>query len=106
MRVLLTGHGGYIGAVAAPMIIEAGHEVVGLDSLLFAGCGFGDDTPPAAMREIRKDLRDLEASDLEGFEAVLHFAGLSNDPLGDLDQALTHDKIGRASCRERVCYAV
>lgn len=89
MRVLLTGHRGYIGAVAAPMLQAVGHEVVGLDSDLFAGCDFG--APPVAIPELRKDLRALTLSDLAGFEAVLHFAALSNDPLGNLDPQLTYD---------------
>ncbi len=88
MRVLVTGHRGYIGAVLTPMLAAAGHEVVGLDSDLFAGCDFGSPPREAAV-ELRKDLRDLEPSDLEGVAAVLHLAGLSNDPLGDLDPALT-----------------
>ena len=89
MKIMLTGHKGYIGAVAGPVLQSAGHEVVGLDSDLFAGCEFG---PPApAIPEIRKDLRDLTRGDLLGFDAVLHFAALSNDPLGDLDPGLTYD---------------
>jgi len=83
MRVLLTGHKGYIGAVAAPMLVSAGHEVIGLDSDLFAGCDFGEVHPD--IPEVQKDIRDLERADLEGFEAVVHLAALSNDPLGNLD---------------------
>jgi len=89
MRILLTGHKGYIGAVAAPMLLAAGHEVVGLDADMFAGCDFG----PSAKEipGIRKDLRDLAKSDLVGFDAVVHLAALSNDPLGNLDPTLTYD---------------
>jgi nucleoside-diphosphate-sugar epimerase len=97
MKILLTGHKGYIGAVAAPVLRSAGHEVVGLDSDLFAGCDFGqtaEQTP-----EIRRDIRDLTRKDLEGFDAVLHLAALSNDPLGDLDANLTYDINHRASVR-------
>jgi nucleoside-diphosphate-sugar epimerase len=97
MRVLLTGHKGYIGAVAGPMLRAAGHEVVGLDSDLFAGCDFG--SLPADIPEIRKDLRDVSQTDLEGLDAVLHFAALSNDPLGDLDPQLTYDINHQASVR-------
>lgn len=97
MRVLLTGHKGYIGAVAGPMLLAAGHEVVGLDSDLFAGCDFGE--APQAIPEVRKDLRDLTKADLEGFEGVLHFAALSNDPLGDIDPNLTYDVNHLASVR-------
>jgi nucleoside-diphosphate-sugar epimerase len=89
MKVLLTGHKGYIGSVAAPMLRSAGHEVVGLDTDLYSQCDFGP--APEPMREIHKDLRDLQLSDLAGFEAVVHLAALSNDPLGNLDPQLTYD---------------
>jgi nucleoside-diphosphate-sugar epimerase len=89
MKVLLTGHKGYIGAVAGPILRSAGHEVRGLDTDLFAGCDFGDASP--AIPEVRKDLRDLTRADLEGFDAVVHLAALSNDPLGNLDSQLTYD---------------
>ena len=78
MRLLLTGHRGYIGAVAGPILRSAGHDVVGLDTDLFAGCDFGEAV--AEIPEIRKDIRDLTKSDLEGFDAVVHLAALSNDP--------------------------
>jgi len=97
MKILLTGHKGYIGSVAAPMLQSAGHEVVGLDTDLFAGCDFGAELQE--IPEIRKDLRDLGRKDLEGFDAVVHFAALSNDPLGDLDSKLTYDINHRASVR-------
>ena len=97
MKILLTGHKGYIGAVAVPMLRSAGHEVVGFDTDLFEGCEFGDglDNIP----EIRKDIRDLTASDLQGFDAVIHLAALSNDPLGNLDSNLTYDVNHKASVR-------
>lgn len=97
MRVLLTGHKGYIGTILAPMLVAEGHDVVGLDSDLYERSSFGDgiiDIP-----EIRKDVRDVEASDIDGFEAVLHLAGLSNDPLGDLNPNLTFDINHLASVR-------
>jgi nucleoside-diphosphate-sugar epimerase len=97
MRILLTGHEGYIGAVMAPQLQAAGHDVVGLDSGLFAQCTFGRE--PQAIPALRKDLRDVTAADLQGFEAVLHLAGLSNDPLGDLNPALTYQINHRASVR-------
>lgn len=97
MRVLLTGHKGYIGAVAAGLVKAAGHEVVGLDSDLFAGCDFGKPTPE--IHEIKKDLRDLNKADLAGFDAVLHLAALSNDPLGNLNSDLTFDINHRGSVR-------
>lgn len=89
MRILLTGHAGYIGAVMLPMLVEAGHEVVGYDSGLFTACTF--DRPPMATKEITKDLRDLAVSDLEGFDVIMHLGGLSNDPLGNLNPNLTYD---------------
>jgi nucleoside-diphosphate-sugar epimerase len=89
MRILLTGHKGYIGAVAGPMLRAAGYEVVGLDTDLFAGCGFGKELEE--IPEIGKDLRDLTKTDLKGFDAVVHLAALSNDPVGDLNPQLTYD---------------
>lgn len=97
MRVLVTGHKGYIGTVLTPMLLERGYEVLGLDSDLFEDCTFGD--PPVNVPEIRKDIRDVEASDLEGVDAIMHLAGLSNDPLGDLDPQLTYEINYLASVR-------
>jgi nucleoside-diphosphate-sugar epimerase len=97
MRVLLTGHKGYIGAVAGPMLSAAGHDVVGLDTDLYAACDFGHAPPP--LPEIRKDLRDIERSDLDGFDAVVHLAALSNDPVGNLNPQLTYDINHLASVR-------
>jgi len=88
MRVLVTGHDGYIGSVLVPLARAAGHEVIGLDSGLFDACLLGEPAP-GPDRELRKDLRDLRPADLEGIEGVVHLAALSNDPLGDLDPALT-----------------
>ncbi len=89
MKVLLTGHKGYIGAVAVPVLRSAGHDVVGLDTDLYANCDFGDAT--SDIPEIRKDLRDLNRADLDGFDAVVHLAALSNDPVGNLNPQLTYD---------------
>jgi len=97
MRILLTGHKGYIGAVAGPILASAGHEVIGLDTDLFAACEFGDS--PSEILEVGKDIRDLTKADLEGFDAVVHLAALSNDPLGDLDPKLTYDINHIASVR-------
>ncbi len=97
MRILLTGNKGYIGAVMAPMLAAAGHEIVGFDSDLFEQCTFG--TEMASFPTIRKDLRDVELSDVEGFDAVIHLAGLSNDPLGNIDPNLTYDINHHASVR-------
>ena len=97
MRVLLTGHKGYIGAVAGPVLVSSGYDVVGLDCDLFAGCDFGKIGP--AIPELHKDLRDLNRADLDGFDAVVHFAALSNDPLGNLDPRLTYDINHHATVR-------
>lgn len=97
MRILLTGHRGYIGALAGPVLVSGGHSVVGLDVDLFAGCDFGDMI--SGIAEMRKDLRDLGEVDLEGFEAVVHLAALSNDPLGSLDANLTYEVNYRGSVR-------
>jgi len=98
MRVLVTGHDGYIGQVLIPLLQSAGHEAVGLDSFFFAGCDFPGQ-PPAELPVIGKDVRDVTAQDLTGFDAVMHLAGLSNDPLGDLDAELTYDINLRGSVR-------
>jgi len=97
MRILLTGHKGYIGAVAGSVLRSAGHEVVGLDMDLFAGCEFGE--AAADIPEICMDIRDLKKDHLDGFDAVVHLAALSNDPLGDLDPELTYHINHRASVR-------
>ncbi|MGH9465433.1 MAG: NAD-dependent epimerase/dehydratase family protein [Thermoanaerobaculia bacterium] len=97
MRVLVTGHNGYIGAVMVPMLLAEGFEVVGLDSNLFGECRFGEDL--AAVPAIDKDLRDVARDDLRGFDAVVHLGGLSNDPLGNLDAELTYAINHRGSMR-------
>ena len=97
MRVLVTGHDGYIGHVLVPMLQSRGHQVTGLDSGLFDGCGFGPSELRVAV--IAKDVRQVDRHDLDGFDAVLHLAGLSNDPLGDLDRQLTYDINHLASVR-------
>ena len=87
MKVLVTGHDGYIGTVLTPLLAAAGHEPVGLDTSLFAAYAFAE-PPEVAAREA--DIRDVTAEDLDGFDAVIHLAALSNDPLGDLHPDVTH----------------
>ncbi|WP_199431053.1 NAD-dependent epimerase/dehydratase family protein [Qaidamihabitans albus] len=97
MRVLLTGHKGYLGTVLAPVLTAAGHEVTGLDSGLFADCVLGPapDDPPG--HEV--DLRDVTEEHVAGFDAVIHLAALSNDPLGALAPELTYDINHHAAVR-------
>jgi nucleoside-diphosphate-sugar epimerase len=88
MRVLVTGHDGYIGSVLVPLFQAAGHEVVGLDSFLYEGCGFDGGIAP--IETLRFDIRDAREDDLRGFEAVVHLAAISNDPLGDYRPETTY----------------
>ncbi len=97
MRVLLTGHKGYIGTVMLPMLEAAGHEVVGVDSDLYRFSTFG--AYREQSREIIRDVRDIERADLEGIDAVVHLAALSNDVLGDLNPEITYEINHRASVR-------
>ena len=96
VKVLVTGHLGYIGAVLTPLLLASGHEVVGLDTDLYRECTFGDPGRIARIPAIDCDLRDVEREDLVGFDAVVHLAALSNDPLGSLDPGLT-EAINRAA---------
>jgi len=95
MRVLVTGHNGYIGCALVPILTKAGHEVVGLDNCIFEECTLGPEPDP--VKTIRKDIRDVSHADLEGIDAVVHLAGISNDPLGDLNPECTYDINHRAS---------
>ncbi len=99
MRVLVTGHLGYIGTVLTPMLVNAGHKVTGLDSDLYSRCTYTAGGEICEVATIRKDVRDVEAADLAGFDAVLHLAALSNDPLGNLKPGLTDEINHRASVR-------
>ena len=96
-RILVTGHLGYIGTILVPMLLEAGYDVHGLDSDLFADCTFGEGIVEVPWTQ--KDIRDVEAADVEGFDAVVHLAGLSNDPLGDFNPELTYAINHAASVR-------
>ena len=97
MQILVTGHKGYIGVVLTRMLLNAGHAVHGLDSDLFSRCTFG--APPPIVPETCKDIRDVKLADVEGYDAILHLAGLSNDPLGSLSPRLTAEINHQASVR-------
>jgi nucleoside-diphosphate-sugar epimerase len=97
MRIVLTGSRGYVGTVMAPMMVQAGHVVVGLDTDLYQRSTFG--SWRESIQTIEKDVRAVEAADLKGFDAVVHLAALSNDPLGDLNPQLTYDINHLASVR-------
>lgn len=96
-RVLVTGHRGYIGSVMAPHLIAHGYDVVGLDIGYFSACTLVPDR--VAVPEIRKDIRDLGPADLQSFDAVVHLAALSNDPIGNLDERWTDEINYQASVR-------
>jgi nucleoside-diphosphate-sugar epimerase len=89
VRVLVTGHRGYLGVVVTSVLAAAGLDVVGLDIDLYRACTFGDPAALPRVPEVERDVRDIAPADLEGFEAIVHLAALSNDPLGDLDPHLT-----------------
>jgi nucleoside-diphosphate-sugar epimerase len=97
VRVLVTGHDGYIGRILASVLRDRGHDVVGLDVGLFAGCTLGPDAGPGAAMHV--DLRDLRLVDLAGFDAVVHLAAISNDPLGELNASCTLAINHRATVR-------
>src|SRR5258708_39916795 len=97
MRILVTGHLGYIGTVLTPLLLKEGHEVTGMDSDLYSRCTFGEGM--VNVPHIKKDIREVEVADLRGFEAVLHLAALSNDPLGNLNPDLTFDINHHASVK-------
>lgn len=101
MRVLVTGHRGYLGAELVPFLLQAGHEVVGLDNGYFDACDFGG--PPDEVPSLAVDLRDVQPGDCAGFDAVLHLAALSNDPLGDLNPHVTYQINHEGSLRLARC---
>jgi nucleoside-diphosphate-sugar epimerase len=97
MRVLITGHQGYLGTVMVPILQDAGHEVTGLDCGFFADCVLGE--VPADPPIVRVDLRDVTREQLEDFQAVIHLAALSNDPLGAFAPEITYEINHHASVR-------
>jgi nucleoside-diphosphate-sugar epimerase len=97
MKVVVTGHHGYIGSVTTAALVAGGHDVTGLDTLLYEGCDLDDVGPQVPL--IRLDVRDVEREHVEGFDAVVHLAALSNDPMGELDPELTSEINFRATVR-------
>ncbi|MBV6761365.1 SDR family oxidoreductase [Rhodococcus pseudokoreensis] len=97
MRILVTGNLGYLGVEMTPLLVGLGHDVVGLDTGYFDGCDFL--APPDPLPTLRIDVRDVTPADLVGFDAVVHLAALSNDPLSDIDPSLTYDINLAASVR-------
>jgi nucleoside-diphosphate-sugar epimerase len=95
--VLVTGHDGYIGRVLVPVLEASGHEVAGLDNSLFRGCAMGEES--SAVEALDKDVRDVRPADLEGFDAIVHLAAVSNDPMGDLNPGCTYAINHEASVR-------
>jgi nucleoside-diphosphate-sugar epimerase len=89
MKILVTGNKGYIGALMVPMLKKEGHQITGLDTNFFEGCNFQEEK--ISTPEIQKDLRDINISDLKGYEAIIHLAALSNDPLSNLNPKITYD---------------
>lgn len=99
MKVLVTGHQGYIGSVMVPILLAAGHEVHGYDSRLYRRCTYAPGGPMTEVPATLKDVRDVTPYDLEGFDAVIHLAALSNDPLSNLDPDVTYDINHKGSVR-------
>jgi nucleoside-diphosphate-sugar epimerase len=97
LRVLVTGHNGYIGSVLVPILEGAGHDVAGLDSDLFESCTFGPNGHH--IESLKADVRDVEADDFAGFDAVIHLAAVCNDPVGNLNPQATYDINHLASVR-------
>jgi nucleoside-diphosphate-sugar epimerase len=90
VKILLTGHHGYIGSVCGPLLADAGHDVVGLDTFFYRDCDLSS-APSPSPATLALDVRDVRPENLEGFDAVVHLAALSNDPIGDFSPELTRE---------------
>ncbi|WP_137134358.1 NAD(P)-dependent oxidoreductase [Rhizobium sp. FKY42] len=99
MKVLLTGHRGYIGSIMIPILRNAGHDVHGYDCELYERCAYSPGGERPTTPGNRKDIRDITGADLKGFDAVIHLAALSNDPLSNLNPETTFEINYRGSVR-------
>src|SRR5216684_1670716 len=88
MKVLVSGHSGYIGAVLTRELTRSGHDVAGLDIQLFHGCDLGD--TPEDVPSLHLDIRDVTREQLHGYDAIIHLAALCNDPVGELNRESTY----------------
>ena len=89
MKVLVTGNNGYVGTVLTDILLKKGYSVTGLDVNYFEPCTF--EHVKHDFSQIVKDIRSVERKDVTGFDAIIHLAGLSNDPLGELNPGLTEE---------------
>lgn len=113
MKILVTGHQGYIGSVLTEVLTEKGYDLVGLDIGYYEDCILT--TGSTSLTEIRKDIREIGIDDLKGIDGIIHLAGLSNDPVGELAPSLTQDinykstiqlaKLAKDSAVRRFVYA-
>ena len=108
INILVTGNKGYIGSVLIPLLLKKGHDVHGLDSNLYENSLF-DGKNIARVPTTFKDIREVKKQDVKGYDAVIHLAGLSNDPLGYLNESITMDinykatiKLAKLSKKARV----
>ncbi|MBC8107889.1 MAG: SDR family oxidoreductase, partial [Anaerolineae bacterium] len=99
MKILVTGHLGYIGTALVPMLLKKGHDVTGMDADWYSRCTFGDARQIADVKNIRKDIRQATVAELRGFDCLMHLAALSNDPLGNYSGELTDEINNRATVK-------
>src|SRR4029078_6772401 len=99
MKILVTGHLGYIGTVLVPMLLKRGHDVVGMDADWYSRCTFGDPKQIVEITNIGKDIRQAQVADLRGFDTVMHLAALSNDPLGNYNAHMTDENNQQGAVR-------
>ncbi|HYW33919.1 MAG TPA: SDR family oxidoreductase [Balneolaceae bacterium] len=99
MNILVTGTDGYIGSILAPYLIQQGHKVTGLDTGFYRSGWLYNDQEKTYPSYINKDLRNIQPEDLEGFDAVVHLAELSNDPVGQLNPEITYKINHKGSVR-------